>query len=53
MEKIRGQYASIISTIVDENNVATAFEGQYASIISTIVDIHSKQGQCSGASMLQ
>ena len=40
MWKMKGQYASIISTIVDSYKIyQDKKKGQYASIISTIVDI--------------
>ena len=43
LQSIRGQYASIISTIVDyQSIVVTLLAGQYASIISTIVDSNPK-----------
>ena len=49
-----GQYASIISTIVDVDIVPGArTKGQYASIISTIVDRVAHSEKWIEASMLQ
>ena len=49
-----GQYASIISTIVDQNTILYRnMSGQYASIISTIVDMNDSDDEDEWASMLQ